>query len=39
MDYKIRDDDRKKKLGSGMGLWVVSNITKKLGGEFILQSK
>jgi signal transduction histidine kinase len=39
MNYKIRDDDRKKKLGSGMGLWVVSNIIKKLGGKFILQSK
>jgi C4-dicarboxylate-specific signal transduction histidine kinase len=39
MDYKISDDDRKKKLGCGMGLCVVSNIINKLGGELILQSK
>ena len=39
MEYKTKNDDRNKNLGSGMGLCVVSNVIKKLGGEFIVQSK
>ena len=39
MEYKTKNFDRNKNLGSGMGLCIVSNVIKKLGGEFIVQSK
>jgi|688.fasta_scaffold2063878_1 hypothetical protein len=38
MDNKIVFDDKKNKLGSGMGLYVVSNTIKKLKGHFTINS-
>jgi K+-sensing histidine kinase KdpD len=39
LDFKLNDDDRRKKKGQGMGLFVVRNLIKKLGGNFTLHSK
>ena len=38
-DNKLNDDKRRKKKGQGIGLFVVSNLIKKLGGNFTVHSK
>ena len=39
LDNKLNDDKRRKKKGQGIGLFVVSNLIKKLGGNFTVHSK
>ena len=39
LDFKLNYYDRRKKKGQGMGLFVVINLIKKLGGNFTLHSK